>query len=261
MSVDDQQFMQIASSSVTLRDGHYYLPLPLRDRDISMPNNYQMAEQRMLHLKRKFQKDQVYGSEYREFLSDIIRKGYAEKVPPEDLKSENGRLWYIPHHGVYHKRKKTLRVVFDCASTFKGASLNNVLLQGPDLANSLIGVLLRFRQEPVAIMADIESMFHQVRVNEEDRNLLRFLWWPEGDTSKALEEYRMTVHLFGAVSSPTCANFALQKTAGDNSNTFDEEVSNTVKSNFYVDDCLKSVPAEKQAIDLVKNLREMCSLG
>ena len=100
-----------------------------------------------------------------------------------------------------------------------------------------------------------------MRVQEEDRNLLRFLWWPEGDTSQELEEYRMTIHLFGAVSFPTCANFALQKTAEDNNSTFNREVSDTVKFNFYVDDCLKSVPTEKQAICLVKNLREMCSLG
>ena len=110
-------------------------------------------------------------------------------------------------------------------------------------------------------MADIESMFHQVRVNEEDRNFLRFLWWPEGDTNKALEEYRMTVHLFGAVSSPTCANFALQKTAEDSSNIFHGEVTGTIKSNYYVDDCLKSVLTEKQAINLVKNLKDMCSRG
>lgn len=115
-------------------------------------------------------------------------------------------------------------------------SLNNVLLQGPDLANSLIGVLLRFWQEPVAIMADMmfhQSMFHQVRVNEEDRNFLRFLWCMVFlYISKPLEEYRMTVHLFGIVSSPTCANFPLQKTAEDNSNIFDGEVSDTVKYNF-----------------------------
>lgn len=64
----------------------------------------------------------------------------------------------------------------------------HLLLQGPDLANSLIGVLLRFRQEPIAIMAVIEGMFHQVWVNGEDQNLLRFLWWPDGDTNKNLEE-------------------------------------------------------------------------
>ena len=261
MSVEDQKFMQIASSSVTLKNGHYHLPLPLQDRNIFMPNNYQMAEQRVLHLKRKLQKDKMYASEYKDFMSDIIRKGYADKIPQKELQGEKGRIWYIPHHGVYHKRKKTIRAVFDCAARYKGTSLNQVLLQGPDLANSLIGVLLRFRQEHVAIMADIEGMFHQVRVNEEDVDFLRFLWWPDGDTSKELEEYRMRVHLFGAVSSPTCANFALQKTAEDNSHKFDGEVADTIKSNFYVDDCLKSVPTEKQAVELVMGLREICSLG
>ena len=261
MSADDRMFMQMESSSVAFKNGHYYLPLPLCDRNVIMPNNRQMAEQRTVHLKRKFQRDQVYATEYKGFMSDIINKGYAEKVPPEDLQLENGKIWYIPHHGVYHKRKKSICVVFDCASSYKGTSLNNVLLQGPDLTNSLIGVLLRFRQEPIAIMADIESMFHQARVHEEDTNLLRFLWWTDGDISRNLEEYRMKVHLFGAVSSPTCANLALRKTAEDNSHAFDGDVAGTVKSNFYVDDCLKSVPTEEQAIDLVKSLREICSLG
>ena len=95
-------------------------------------------------------------------MNDILMKGYAEKVPPEDLQLENGKIWYIPHHGVYHKRKKILRVVFDCRPPYKGTSLYKVLLQGPDLTNSLIGVLPRFYQEPIAIMADIEGMFHQV---------------------------------------------------------------------------------------------------
>lgn len=48
-------------------------------------------------------------------------------------------------------------------------------MQGPDLTNSLIDVLLRFRQESIALMADIEGMFHQVRVPMADRRLLRFL--------------------------------------------------------------------------------------
>ena len=77
-------------------------------------------------------------------------------------------VWYIPHHAVYHKRKKTLRVVFDCSSKFQHASLNDELFQGPDLANPLLAVLLRFRQEPIAMMADIEGMFHQVRVLKDD---------------------------------------------------------------------------------------------
>ena len=42
--------------------------------------------------------------------------------------------------------------------------------------NNLIGVLMRFREEPAAVVADIESMFHQVRVDPSDCDTLRFLW-------------------------------------------------------------------------------------
>ena len=152
----------------------------------------------------------------------MIKDGFAEKVPPVDLERSDGRVWYIPHQ-------------------FSGTSLNDVLYQGPDLTNNLVGVLVRFRQDPVAVMGDIQSMFHQVRVPKADRDLLRFLWWPEGDLNKGLEEYRMTVHLFGAVSSPSCTNFAIRRNAEDHKHEFPSDVIHTVMKNYYVDDCLKSL--------------------
>jgi len=81
-------------------------------------------------------------------------------------------------------------------------------------------------------MADIEAMFYQVRVADVDCTFLRFLWWPDGDLESELEEYQMVVHFFGAASSPACSNFALRKTAEDNSEHFPEAVVNTVKTNF-----------------------------
>lgn len=78
-----------------------------------------------------------------------MAKGHAEVVPQSELQMEPGKVWYVPHHVVYHPRKKKLRAVFDCAATFGGASLNTELLRGPDLTNILLGVLLcvlRFRQ-------------------------------------------------------------------------------------------------------------------
>lgn len=101
-------------------------------------------------------------------MEEIIAKDYARKVSNSGESSENQR-WYIPHHGVYHSRKPDkIRLVFDCSAKHGGTSLNDQLIPGPDLTNSLIGVLTRFRQEPVAFMADIEAMFYQVsqKLNE-----------------------------------------------------------------------------------------------
>ena len=47
------------------------------------------------------------------------------------------------------------------------------------------------------LKSDIESMFHQVKVVPEDRDVLRFLWWMDGDYAQEPATYRMTVHLFG----------------------------------------------------------------
>ncbi|XP_048011443.1 uncharacterized protein LOC125244827 [Megalobrama amblycephala] len=226
-----------------------------------MPNNRRIAEQRLLSLKRRFKTSEQYRQEYVKFMNEILERNYAEEVPLEELEPSEGSTWYIPHHGVYHPKKKTLRVVFDCGATYKGISLNSKLLQGPDLTSSLIGVLLRFRQKPIGIMADIKSMFHQVRVANSDVNYLRFLWWPQGDFTQNPKEYRMLVHIFGAVSSPSCANFALQKTADDNELFYHPQVVNTIRESFYVDDCVKSVATEAEAVQLVKDLTALCNKG
>jgi hypothetical protein len=85
-------------------------------------------------------------------------------------------------------------------------------------------------------MADIESMFYQVRVKEEHKAFLRFLWWPNGDLSQDLTEFQMNVHLFGAISSPSCSNYALRRTADKFEEEEGTEAANVLKKNFYVDD-------------------------
>ena len=118
------------------------------------------------------------------------------------------------------------------------------------MTNSLVGVLTRFRQEPVAFMANIEAMFYQVLVPADQRDFLRFLWWPDGDLSAELEEYRLRVPPLGAVSSPSCSNYALHTTANEAECEYRGEVTGVLRRNFYVDDCLRSVSTEGKAIDL-----------
>ncbi len=53
----------------------------------------------------------------------------------------------------------------------------------------------------------------------------------------------------------------MKQTAKDNEADFPSEVIETVNNNFYVDDCLKSVPSEEVAISMVKNLTSLCQKG
>lgn len=149
-------------------------------------------------------------------------------------------------------------MVFDCSAQFNGVSLNGYLLQGPDFMNDLLGILCHFRQESVAFMTDIKSMFHQFMVTKEHRDLLRFLWWLDGDPSKEVVEYRMKVHLFGASSSPGCANFGLRRAADDGEQDFGADAAAFIRKNFYVDDGLKSVATVPEAIELIRASQAIC---
>jgi hypothetical protein len=145
------------------------------------------------------------------FMGKILDNNHAEVAPPLQ---ENEERWYLPLFGVYHPKKpEQVRGVFDSSAKFNGVSLNNVLLTGPDLSNSLLGVLVRFRREMIAVTADVQHMFHCFIVREDHRNYLRFLWYKDNDLEKELIEYRMRVHVFGNCPSPAVATLGLRKTA------------------------------------------------
>ena len=71
----------------------------------------------------------------------------------------------------------------------------------------------------------------------------------------------MCVHLFGAVSSPSSSNYALKRTAVDNSSSFGVDASQTVMKNFYADELLKPVKSKEYTVDLIKRVKKMCTAG
>ena len=102
-------------------------------------------------------------------------------------------------------------------------------------------------------------MFNQFLVNKEDRDLLRFLWFEEGNIEARPVEYRMKVHIFGAASSPGCANFAFKQAAGDGEAEFGSETAEFIRRDFYVDDGLKSMKNPEEDIALIKNSQKLCT--
>ncbi|KAL6473875.1 hypothetical protein MHYP_G00174360 [Metynnis hypsauchen] len=90
------------------------MPLPFKVRP-HLPDNKKLALARLKHLKRKLDRDPKFKNDYVKFMEGVF-KDDAEKV---DTQSEPGKIWYIPHQGVYHPRKPDkIRVVFDCSARF-----------------------------------------------------------------------------------------------------------------------------------------------
>ena len=128
------------------------------------------------------------------------------------------------------------------------------------MTNSLVSVLLRFRQGTIGIAAEIEGMFHKIRVREEDRDSLRFLWWTNSYEDPP-DVYVIQVHIFGAASSPCVANSTLRRVADDNAEDFSSSAIGATKGNFYVDDALPSENDEQSAIQLVQDMVDILAQG
>ncbi|VDI02925.1 Hypothetical predicted protein [Mytilus galloprovincialis] len=243
------------SGFVKNSDGCWVAPLPFHEHRPILENNKQVALKRAKSFDYSLKINSTKREHVIQFMQKIIENVHAETAPPLAISSE---CWYLPMFGIYHPRKPdNIRVVFDASAVCNGHSLNNVLVKGLDLTNSLLGILLRFRKEAIAVTADVEQMFYNFKVSEEHRNYLRFIWHSDNDIEKPLIDYRMTVHVFGNSPSPSVATYGLRKSA----ETADQDVKDFVNRNFYVDDGLLSCQNVETAVDLVKRTQSALSSG
>ena len=115
ISLEDKRFLKIMENGIRrCSDGHFELPLPLRDKHLVLPNNKEVVYRRLMGLRQRLQRDERFKGDYCDFMQKLLGMGHAEPVPKDQLDIE--QVWYIPHHGVYHPRKPDkIRVVFDCS--------------------------------------------------------------------------------------------------------------------------------------------------
>ena len=257
-SVEDMQALNKLQDETKLVNGKYQVPMLWKKNDEpELHNNYSLARKRFEYLQSKFRKDPGLEKMYRTSVNDYIEQGYAEHVCKD---TTNETVWYLPHHPVTNPNKPgRVRAVFDAAASYKGKSLNDTLVTGPDLLNNLVGVITRFRRYPYVITGDVEAMFHQVRVPENERRYLRFLW--SQNTNERPKVYQMTSHIFGAKDSPCCASYALRRTAVDNKDKYSAEAVKSINRDFYMDDLLKSLQSAEMAMSLIDEIPKLVKEG
>ena len=194
---------------------------------------------------------------YQQSIDTDVEKGFVKIPGKSEVKGTFGKEWYLPHHPVLNPNKPgKVRRVCNAAAKYKDICLNDKLLAGADLLHGLLGTIFRFREGPIALTADIESMFLQVQVPERDKSCLRFLWRPTVNEPVQIYEYQR--HVFGAKSSPTCANYALTRVAIDNEDEF-PIAAKTIQNKVYMDDFIKSVETPEEAIKVFKQLQPLLS--
>ena len=196
-------------------DGRYEVAIPWIDDEPPLYCNRKSAEDRLYSLERHLKRRPDVAEKYCQVLEANVNKGYIRKLEPGEV--DDGPSWYLPHFPVVREDKETtkVRIVYDSAARYGGISLNDTMLPGPKLQQDIFDVLLRFRRNPVALVADLTEMFSQVIMAKKDRRYHRFLW--RGlDLTRPPDVYEAIRLMFGDRASPYLAQYVVRQHAEDN---------------------------------------------
>ncbi|GFY77442.1 DUF1758 domain-containing protein, partial [Trichonephila inaurata madagascariensis] len=158
-------------------DGRYVVRLPFHSPPSKLGDSRESAIRRFNSLEHSLIKKPAIYSQYRDFMQEYLTLGHMELVPKHDYAIREA--YYLPHHAVLRDSSTTtkLRVVFDAsAKSTTGHSLNDLLMVGPRVQRDVYPILLSFRTFQIAVCADLEKMFRQIKISSEDTNWQRILW-------------------------------------------------------------------------------------
>ncbi|XP_070519743.1 uncharacterized protein [Cardiocondyla obscurior] len=169
--------------------------------------------------------------------------------------------YYLPYHGVFKSNdpNSRLRVVFNASARFKNSeSLNDVLLNGPNLLPALSDIISNWRRYQIAITTDIEKMYRQIEIHPEDRDYQRIIWRP----SSLYEyfDYKLNTITYGLCSAPYLANRVIKQLALDEANNFPLGAS-VLRHEIYMDDILTGADSVSSAKVLITQLINICTAG
>ena len=210
----DQRALEILKNTTKFKNGHFEVGHLWKDGLPRLPNNRDLAVTRFKSLEKKFRKNPEFHELYKTQIKEYLELGHAKQLTREESRNASVVTNYIPHHGVmnFHKPGR-VRVVFEASAKYQKTSLNENLLSGIDFLNNLVNVITKFRTGKYAVIGDIDKMFHQVRVCENDIDALRFVWREKPEDK--LLDYAMLLHLFAKVDSPSIANWSIKEAPGN----------------------------------------------
>ncbi|XP_058455678.1 uncharacterized protein LOC131432993 [Malaya genurostris] len=243
------------------RSGRYVVRLPRTDNPkIYLGESRSIAEKRFLSLERRFSREEATKSAYLDFMDEYLQLNHMCKI--DNPINETVIHSYLPHHPVFKTTSSTTktRVVFDASCrTTSGYSLNDLLLVGPVVQQDLLSIVLRFRIRPIALVADIEKMYRQIEIHQDDRALQRILWRRHPLDPITTYELRTVTH--GTASAPFLATRTLIQLAKDEGGRF-PMAKDVVQEDFYVDDLISGSDNLQKAIQLRRELSPLeCHYG
>ncbi|XP_048035062.1 uncharacterized protein LOC125260633 [Megalobrama amblycephala] len=240
---------------------HWDARYPWIQEPSSLPYNRSGVESTFLRTEKQLGKVPEWKKVYTAQVHDMVERGAAVKLTKDALDKWKGPIWYVSHLVAPNPHSVTtpVRLVWNSSQKFKGLSMNDLLLKGPDVLNPIRAVLLRFRKGVFGALGDIKKMYNSVWLEEQEMHLHRFLWrdTPEGE----IEEYAITRVNIGDRPAGCIAQLAMRETAGLAAFAHLREERRVLEEDSYVDDILTSHNDQRKLVEIVKGIEEILKAG
>lgn len=235
MTSEEEYCEQFYTKTTTRQqDGRYVVRIPMKPNfETILQNNKASAVAQFKQLEKRMSKNTELSTSYKKFMQEYIDLQHMKlcNIPTEPSS-------YLPHHGVLKPDSTTtkLRVVFNASSKTKTTqSLNELMLNGPNLQQDLQALILRWRNYRYVYTADIEKFYRQIMVHEQDQHLQKIVW--RDNANKPLDDYQLCSVTYGTKSAPFLAMRTIRQLAIDYQHQW-PEAANILQNQLYVDDLL-----------------------
>ncbi|XP_062416584.1 uncharacterized protein LOC119218794 [Pungitius pungitius] len=268
MTISEERELEQIKSGLTYVSGdhhsekpHWHAKYPWMEDPETLPNNRRAVEATFLRTEKQLAREPEWKNAYKTQVRDMVERGAAVNLMKEELMSWTGPVWYVSHLIAPNPHSVTtpVRLVWNSSQKFRGQSLNDLLIKGPDVLNDIRAVLLRFRQGAFAALGDIKKMYNSVWLEDQEVHLHRFLW--RDSEGEDIQEYAITRVNIGDKPAGCIAQVAMRETANlPMFNHFSEE-RRALEQDAYVDDILTSHNDLSQLKKITANVEQILEAG
>ncbi|GFW52531.1 uncharacterized protein TNCV_404591 [Trichonephila clavipes] len=241
-------------------EGRFVVKLPFYKSNSELGDSKPAAISRLLAMERKFKNNPDFGKQYKEFMNEYESLGHMSLVNSRSHTSKD--QIFLPHHAVIKPSSTTtkLRVVFDASlslscKTTNGTSLNSLLGVGPKLQRDIFEILLNFRIPRIVFTADIEKMYCQILVADEDQKYQQILWRNKSNENN--RTYKLKTVTYGLASASFLTTRCIKQITLDDKDN--PNLSRVLQEDIYMDDLLSGADTPNNAISICKDIAHVLS--
>lgn len=268
MTLAEERELEVVKSGLTYvgaddhsEKPHWHAKYPWLEDPATLPSNRSAVEATFLRMERQLTREPEWKATYAAQVHEMVERRAAMKLSKDVLQAWTGPVWYISHLIVPNPHSVTtpVRLVWNSSQKCRGVSLNDLLLKGPDVLNSIRAVLLRFRRGQFAALGDIKKMYNSVWLEDQEVHLHRFLW--RDSEKEELGEYAVTRVNIGDKPAGCIAQLAMRETGNLPQFSHLEEERRVLQEDSYVDDLLTSHDNLDQLKVITENVEQILKAG